>query len=282
MQLVLEQTKVLLEQLGHDEMPLGIYYTDEKPADAFVPKKGAPVSRELEDKGEIDWHGVFSQFSCIIGKIWLARKKGRCAAISAENYGCMGGAHYTGFCIPYLNAIPSYVSTGIPGVNPRGERYLPSPGAMEEFLAAVDMQPAPAAWCVVRPFEQFVQCAGVQPEFITFFARNEVLAGLCGLAWYTTGDIDMVRMPFGAGCTNIVGWPRHYRERGEERVVLGSFDLSCRKFVKTDEMTWTVPFSLFKRMLQALPESSLNGESWEGVRKKVLRSRAAWKEGGGE
>ncbi len=280
MQHILEQTKVLLEQLGHNEMPLGISYTDVQPADAFVPKKGAPISRELEDKGEIDWKGVFSQFSCLIGNIWLARKKRRCAALSAENYGCMGGAHYTGFCIPYVNAIPHYVSTGIPGVNPRGERYLPSVAAMEEFLATVAVQPAPAPWCVVRPFEQCTD--DTQPEFITFFVRGEVLSGLCSLAWYATGDVDLVRMPFGAGCTNIVGWPRHYQERGEERVVLGGLDLSCRKFVKADEMTWTVPFSLFKRMLRVLPESSLAGDTWEGVRKKVLRSQTAWKEHTGQ
>jgi hypothetical protein len=40
-----------------------------------------------------------------------------------------------------------------------------------------------------------------------------------------------------------------------EKAVLGGFDPSARKYMKTDELTFTVPWSLYQKMLKALPES---------------------------
>jgi hypothetical protein len=64
-----------------------------------------------------------------------------------------------------------------------------------------------------------------------------------------------------------------------EKAVLGGFDPSARKYMKTDELTFTVPLSLYRKMLEALPESMFNiGNNWEVVRKKVDRSAKAWGE----
>ena len=50
--------------------------------------------------------------------------------------------------------------------------------------------------------------------------------------------------------------------------------------MKTDELTFTVPLSLYKKMLAALPESMFNVDGdWPTVRKKVNRSAQAWGEG---
>ena len=50
--------------------------------------------------------------------------------------------------------------------------------------------------------------------------------------------------------------------------------------MKTDELTFTVSWSLYKKMLTALPESVFNVEgAWKEVRKKVTRSAKAWGEG---
>ena len=65
----------LLEALGLDEAPMGVFYTDEEPKVGVSPKAQAPVSREAEEKGEVDWLGVQENFSCVLGKVWQARKK---------------------------------------------------------------------------------------------------------------------------------------------------------------------------------------------------------------
>jgi len=64
-----------LEILGLDEEPMGIFYTDEKPAEGFSPKPTDLPTREKELENAINWQAVFGEFSCVIGNIWRARKK---------------------------------------------------------------------------------------------------------------------------------------------------------------------------------------------------------------
>ncbi len=274
---VLEDTKLLLEHLGLNEEPFGVYYDNTLPEKAVGPKPGVPISRELEDEGKVDMQEVFKSFSCVMGNIWLARKKHCAAYISPEEYGCPGGAYYCSMMKPNLRFIEYYVTTGFEGTPVHGERYLPSPESMREFLNKVDPPDAPAKYCIFKPLSQFTE--NEEPEFVIFFARPEVITGLFTHTTFTTGDVDCVASPFGAGCTNMVGWPRYYKKKGIERAVLGGFDPSARKFMKTDELTFTVPLSLYKKMLAKLPDSmfSVDGD-WSGVRKKVTRSAKAWGE----
>ena len=51
---ILEETNVFLEHLGLDEAPFGVYYNDTKPEESFGPKPGIPISREMEDQGQVD------------------------------------------------------------------------------------------------------------------------------------------------------------------------------------------------------------------------------------
>ncbi|MDL2314493.1 DUF169 domain-containing protein, partial [Desulfovibrio sp. OttesenSCG-928-C14] len=83
----------------------------------------------------------------------------------------------------------------------------------------------------------------------------------------------------GAACTSVVGWPLVYEQRGIECAVLGGFDPSARKFLKTDELTFSIPLSLYGKMLDAMETSALTRHTWEGVRKKVLKSNRTWGEG---
>ena len=277
MQSVIEETKGFLDHLGLAEEPFGVYYDDVAPEKAFGPKPGPVISRELEEQGKVDMQEVMKTFSCVMGNIWLARKKGRASFISTEQYGCVGGAFYCSMMKPNLGFIEHYVTTGFPGAPIHGERYLPSPEAMRKFLAKVDPRKAPAKYCIFKPLSSFTD--GREPEFVIFFARPEVLCGLFVHTTFTTGDVDCMAAPFGAGCTNIISWPLYYKEQGIEKAVLGGFDPSARKFMKTDELTFTVPLSLYKKMLAALPESMFNVEGdWASVRKKVSRSAKAWGE----
>jgi uncharacterized protein (DUF169 family) len=277
MQSILDGTAAFLDHLGLDEEPLGVHYTDTKPEQAYGPKPGVPISRELEDKGELDMQEVTKTFSCVMGNVWKARKKRAAAFISAEEYGCVGGAYYCSMMKPHLRFIEYYVSTGFQGTPMHGERYMPNPDAMREFMLRVDPRPAPGKYCVFKPLSQFT--GGRKPEFVIFFARPEVLTGLFTQAVFSTGDMECVVSPFGAGCTSMLGWPLYYKERGEEKAVLGGFDPSARKFMKTDELTFTVSLELYGKMLDALPESMFTHETdWKTVRKKVARSARAWGE----
>jgi len=264
-----------LEILGMDEEPMGIFYTDEKPVEGFSPKPSDLPTREKEKNNDIDWQAVFGQFSCAIGNIWRARKKKRAAFFDAQCYGCPGAAFWLGFMKPQTETIIHYVSSGIPG-RMEGERYCASPDELGRIFDAIDPTPAPARFCVVKPLSLFD--AKEEPALVAFFTRPEPLCGLHQLATFITNDPEVVRSPWGAACTNLVTWPFKYLARGEHKAVLGGWDISARKFFKTDELTFTVPFRMFCEMLDRFEESFLTTKTWGTEQKKILRSKKAWGE----
>lgn len=265
-----------MEILGHGEIPFGVYYTNEKP-EGYGPKPGEIFSREREAAGEIDWSKAFTNFTCLVKSIWLARQKKKAAWISHEECGCMGGGFYAGVYAPYLEMNVMYVSTGVPGTPIEGEHYLPSPEPMRAFLEDSTPPRGNGKYCVLKPLDQFDDSES--PLSVTFFARPEVLTGLHSLTCYATGNHNAVVSPFGAACTSIVAWPLVYERRGLECAVLGGFDLSARKYMKTDELTFSIPLTLYRKMLDALDTSGLVRHNWDVVRRKVLKSNLAWDKG---
>ena len=258
-----------LEVLGLDEEPMGIFFTDEKPAEGFSPKPTDLPTREKEMKNEIDWQAVFSQFSCVLGNIWLARKKKTAAYISAKQFGCPGGAFWLGFLKPQTDTIIHYVSTGIPD-RMKGEFYCDSPDNLRQMFEYVDPEPATHEFCVFKSINSFT--AEETPNLVAFFARPEVLAGLHQLATFVTNDPEIVASPWSAACGGLVAWPLHYLSKGLNRAVLGGWDPSARKFFKTDELSFTVPFGMFTEMINRFDDSFLKTDTWENMHKKIARS----------
>jgi len=254
---------------------MGLFYTDEKPIEGLSPKPIDLPTREKEIKNEIDWQKVFGQFSCVMGHIWRARKKKAAAYFSAEQFGCPGGAFWLGFNKPQTETIINYVSTGIPNWT-EGELYCDSPDELRPIFEYVDPRPAPHKFCVVKPISKFSD--NEVPELIAFFTRPESLCGLHQLAAFVTNDPEVVVSPWGAACGNIAAWPLHYLSKGQNRAVIGGWDPSARKFFKTDELSFTVPFQMFKEMLNRFDESFLTTKTWATVQKKILRSKKTWGE----
>ncbi|NNG01059.1 MAG: DUF169 domain-containing protein [Desulfobacteraceae bacterium] len=272
---LLERLPNFMMTLGLTEAPMGIFYTDEKPANGFSPKSGNLPTREKEIKNEIDWQEVFSQFSCVMGNIWRARKKNTAAYFSSELFGCPGGAFWMGFNKPQVDTIINYVSTGIPNQTD-GERYCDSPESLKRIFEFVDPRPAPESYCVVKPVEQFSKSE--HPELVAFFTRPESLAGLHQLAAYVTNDPEVVVSPWGAACGNVVAWPLHYLEKGRQKATLGGWDPSARKFFKTDELSFTIPYKMFKQMLERYESSFLTTKTWQNVQRKIEMSKKKWGE----
>jgi len=104
-----------LNTLDLTEEPMGMFFTDTKPDKGYSPKPMELPTREKEKENQINWQDVFGRFSCVIGNIWLARKKKTSAYFSSEQFGCPGGAFWLGFNKPQSETIIHYVSTGVPG-----------------------------------------------------------------------------------------------------------------------------------------------------------------------
>lgn len=265
------QTSRLLDYLGHDEPPLAIFYTNEKPVNATAPRFGPPVSRELEAKGMLDYEGMAQNYSCFMAHINYARRKKIAAYICKEQYGCVGGGFYSGYLLPYLQSTPYFVSTGRPGLP--GERYMASPQAVRAYMDKLNPSPAPASYCVAMPLAML---GAQQPELIVFFARPEIISGLHTLAAFATSDPMAVATPFGAGCGQIITWPYYFKRQAQLKAVLGGFDPTCRPFLKIDELTFSLSLELYEKMLAAMDESFLTMHDWQTVRKRAAKSHKAW------
>lgn len=269
----MSKLKSFLDILGLDEEPMGMFYTDTKPLEGFSPDMSDLPTREKEKNNKINWQEVFGSFSCVIGKIWLARKKKSCAYFSAEQFGCPGGAFWLGFNKPQAETIINYVSTGTPG-RMKGELYCDSQDSLRQMFEYVDPPPALGKYCVFKPVGKFT--GNEKPLLVTFFARPESLCGLHQLATFVTNDPEVVASPWSAACGSLVIWPRHYLEKGQNKAVVGGWDPSARKFFKTDELSFTVPFDMFINMVERYDESFLTTGTWENVQKKIGKSKKAW------
>ncbi len=268
-----ERIAPFLEALGYDEDPMAMFYTDQEPAEGFAPAPLPLPSIEEDRDRKVDWKLLNENWSCVLGKLRLARQKNTTAYFGKERFGCLGGAFFLGYNKPQLETIVHYVSTGIPNVL-EGEHYFPSPESARNYYQEIDPEPAPGRFCVFKPISRLEQ--GELPEFVTFFARPEVISGLHQLTLFVTNDPEAVTSPWGAGCANLVAWPRKYKQNGSLKACLGGWDPSCRKFLKQDEITFTLPMEMCEQMLIRWEESFLTASAWKSVKKRIDRSRRMW------
>ncbi len=263
----------LVDILGLDEEPMGIYFTEKPPATGFSPDPLDLPTREKELKNEINWGVVFGGFSCVIGNIWRARRKRTSAFFSAQNFGCPGGAFWLGFMKPQTETIIHYVSSGIPE-QMEGERYCESPDSLRHIFETIDPPSASKPFCVFKPISQFSD--DEEPILVAFFTRPEPLCALHQLAFFLTNDPEVVQSPWGAACANLVTWPMKYLKNNQTKAVLGGWDISSRKFFANDELSFTVPYIMFEQMIMRFEDSFLKNKNWSVVQKKVERSKKAW------
>ncbi len=210
---------------------------------------------------------------CVLGNIWLARKKNTCAWFSADRYGCPGGAFWLGFNKPQAETIIHYVSSGVPG-HMQGELYCHSPDNLRRIFEYVDPRTAAGEFCVFKPLDQF---SGAQtPLLVTFFSRLESMCGLHQLAAFVTNDPEVVASPWSAACGSLAAWPLHYLEKGVQRAVVGGWDPSARKFFKPDELTFTMPWEMLLQMLEKYESSFLTTSTWDNMHRKINKSKKAW------
>ncbi len=243
-----ELWKQFQDVLGLKESPLGVYYTNDKP-EGVNPKTGIHL--------------------CMIGLLKEARKKGKTVFFDKNHFGCPGGAYYMGFLESPRPNIEYFLSCGIPG-QMEGERYIKTPELAREYFGKMKPRPAPATYCVFKPIEKFQ--GEEKPEVVVFFIPPDILSGLFTLTNYVLESTEAVYTPFGSGCSAILTHP--LREAGKEmpRAILGMFDVSARPMVEKDILTLAMPYSIFLRLLENIPGSFLETESWKKVHKRIQKA----------
>ena len=188
-----------------------------------------------------------------------AAREGEPVALSAEVIGCGGGKLYTGFS-DMPERVPKFVSLT--------EKYKRTPEMVADYVRGLEMPRA------TKPYLNFVRIDQAESlegfEGVMFYATPDLLAGLCGWAFFDTNESDAVVARFGSGCSTVVSMTVVENARGGHRCFLGLFDPSVRPWVGKDELSFTVPMSRFTVMLDTMHECFLfDSHAWQRVKERL-------------
>jgi uncharacterized protein (DUF169 family) len=247
--------------LGFCDPPLVSYYTDELPAEYQSPRGGLWIEMDsLKDVvGQIgklpELNNKRKEFKCMFQFIRDTRTTGTPTVFDRQNFGCPGARFYLGFVqkLPRFNHY--FISTGFPGIY-RGERLAPSADSAEIHAKLLEGSKAKAKYLVFQRIDKLPPT--VTPDLVIFFANPEIISALAALVRYVTDDMDAVTSPFTSGCGSIFCLPYRYSEQGTNKAALGIFDPAARSYLPIGEMTLSLPFKLFVRLLDTYRESFLN------------------------
>jgi hypothetical protein len=121
------------------------------------------------------------------------------------------------------------------------------------------MRDIPEDFVIFKPLEKIDDTD--HPALIMFLANPDQLSALIVLANYNRADRDSVIAPFGAGCQSVLF---SFAEAGREvpRGVIGFTDISVRKHVEREILSFTVPWKMFQEMEANVEGSFLEKDQW--------------------
>jgi len=243
--------------------PVAIVFTNEKPEGATQFKEG--------------------RWGCVVAMLQAAAK-GRITVFDRKTYGCSGGGTGLGFGNTYINmpgGIEYFLSMGnkefcqseigknivknLPALE-HGEAYKKTPEFAKSFIDALPYYDVPTEYVVFKPLEKLL--SGEKPEVVVFLAAPDQLSAMVVLANYARHGGDNVIVPMGAGCHSICIIPLNEGKSDNPRGVIGLIDVSARKHVAKDILSFSVPYKMFLEMESNVEESFLTRDEWLKIKKR--------------
>lgn len=237
--------------------PVAVVSTDEKPEQALQFKEG--------------------RWGCVVAML-NAAAKGKTAVFDRNTFGCQGGGTGLGFGNQYVNfpgGIEYFISTGnkafsqsevgknvvrnMPALE-HGEAYVKNPVLAKKFVDALPMVDVPAKYIVFKPLDKLTERE--TPKVVIFLVNPDQLSALVVLANYARESNINVIAPFGAGCHQNCIIPYKEEESENPRAIIGLTDISARKQVEKDILSFAVPHKMFLEMESNVEGSFLERETW--------------------
>ena len=245
----------LVDALGLKHPPIAILLTDTRPEGALQFKPGG--------------------MGCVAAML-LTAAGGRPVCFDRQTFGCPGGGAGLGFgnCYGRMGfPIERLLSTG--GVDQlgngrrydmgEGERFHRSPEVTRRWLDEFPFRQIPTAYVVAKRF------ADTRPDepiaLVHWYVNPDQLAALVTLAGFERGTVETATAPWGAACQSIA-YAFAEAERPRPRGVIGLFDISKRRHVEREIMSFTAPYALHREMEAAVPDSFLGTEVWQKLRER--------------
>ena len=243
----------LVDALRLDSSPIAVILTDDAPEGALRFKEG--------------------RWGCV-GSTMTAVSKGRTAVFDRKTFGCPGGGVGLGFGDQYTECdfdIKSLLSTGNPDADAgrrlmgTGERFFKSPELVAKWLDSVPMTDVPTEFVVLKPFELVAE--DETPALVVFLVDADRLTALVVMSDYARGSGESTVVRFGGACQSIVfGYAEALRD--QPRGVIGFLDVSQRKHVGRETLSFTAPWSLFREMQGNVAGSFLETDDWTQLMEK--------------
>ena len=214
-----------------------------------------------------------------VGSTMTAVAKGRTAVFDRATFGCPGGGVGLGFGDQYTAcdfAIKALLSTGDAEAASRsrrmgtGERFFKSPELVGGWLDSVPMTDVPTEFVVLKPFDLVAE--DETPTLVVFFVDADQLTALTVMSDYARGTGESTVVRFGGACQSIVfGYAE--AQRDSPRGIVGFLDVSQRKHVGRETLSFTAPWSLFREMEGNVAGSFLEMEDWKQLREQRASGR---------
>ncbi len=238
----------LADLLKLNNSPVAIIFTNEKPEKAIQFRQ--------------------NRWGCVAASL-VAASKGRTAVFDRSTYGCVGGGvglgfgnRYGDFPIEHLLARGNGTTRSDRGHRTEmveGERYFESPDIARKFVESLPMRDIEAAYVVFKPLGDVTDQE--RPVLILFMVNPDQLSALVVLANYPRARKESVIAPFGAGCQSIL-FGYEEAEKEEPSAVIGFFDITARKLVARDILSFTVPYRMYQEMERNAEQSFLLTSQW--------------------
>ena len=194
---------------------------------------------------------------CMIGAVSKVRY-GDSLTLCADNVLCGGGALYTAFR-PMPERVPVFVS--------EVEHYKKTKEMVKDYVDSLGIT------LTDKPYLNFVRVDKLSSwddaEAMIFFATPDMLSGLCTWAFYDNNSPDAVTTLFASGCASIITFAVNENQNYGRRCFLGMLDPSARPLVPENELTFTIPMSRFKEMLDTMNDSALYQKAFSALKRRI-------------
>lgn len=208
-------------------------------------------------------------WGCVASMMVASASKNRTAFFDRKTYGCMGGGTGLGFGNCYKDfPIDYFLSTGIKNYQTNirtrvsleeGEAYIKTPGLAKKFIDSLPMRDVETEYIVFKPLQEVSE--NEKPEMVIFIVNPDQLSALVVLANYGRENNQSVFAPFGAGCQTIIqGYSEN--EKDVPKSIIGFFDISARKFIDKNLLSFTIPYKMYEEMSANVEGSFLERGQW--------------------